>query len=302
MTAPFERQRAAFEACGRTLYRLTSGDDELVATRAEAALGREGDAELAVDYPLPAGPPRPLAFHAVFLRGLSRLDAGYGAVLTVVGDRVFLGQALLRADAPTLVIPAADAGGAGPPRPGPSFGAYFTLGVRHIATGYDHLLFLVGLLIMCRRPRAVAVVVTCFTLAHALTLALAATNVVTLSSRIVEPLIAASVVAVGVENLVRGEEPRARAALAFAFGLVHGLGFVGALRDVGLGAAGAPIAPPLVAFNLGVEVGQLAVALPITALAWGLRRSPRLGHRAPQVASLAIAVVGLIWLVERLAA
>src|SRR5439155_769841 len=99
-----------------------------------------------------------------------------------------------------------------PPRPG--FARYFALGVRHILSGADHLLFLLGLLLGCRRLRAAAALVTCFTLAHSLTLALAAFGVLALPGRVVEPLIAATVVAVGLENLLRAA-PRRRWALAF---------------------------------------------------------------------------------------
>ena len=105
----------------------------------------------------------------------------------------------------------------------------------------------------------------------------------TLPGRVVEPLIAATIVFVGVENLLRGDEPKGRWLLTFAFGLVHGLGFAAALKEIGLGADGTSIVGPLVAFNLGVEIGQLAVAVPLLALLWKLRALPafaRHGARA----------------------
>ena len=107
---------------------------------------------------------------------------------------------------------------------------------------------------------------------------------------------------VGAENLVRGDEPRGRWVLTFAFGLLHGLGFAGALKEIGLGAAGTSIAGPLIAFNLGVEIGQLAVAAPLLALLWKLRALPPFARHGARVISLIVAVVGLVWLVRRLAA
>src|SRR6185295_4944850 len=128
-------------------------------------------------------------------------------------------------------------------------------------TGYDHLLFLGGLLIACRRFSTMAGIVTCFTIAHSITLALAALDVLAIPSRVVEPLIAASIVFVGIENLVRrGAEPKGRWALTFVFGLVHGFGFASVLRDLGVGRGGHGLLVPLFTFNLGVEVGQVAVA------------------------------------------
>src|SRR5206468_12921320 len=183
---------------------------------------------------------------------------------TVTGARTFLGQKLLRPDDRRFEVPITpEAEALGTPAL-PSFGGYLRLGIEHILTGADHLLFLLGLLVVCRRLRTVAQIVTCFTVAHSLTLALAVLHVVAVPSRMVEPLIAATIVAVAFENLVRPEEPDrlwvGRLATALVFGLVHGLGFATALAQTGLGAAGASIAAPLVAFNLGVEVGQLAVA------------------------------------------
>jgi hypothetical protein len=102
-----------------------------------------------------------------------------------------------------------------------------------------------------------ALVITCFTLAHSVTLGLAALDFVTLSPRLVEPLIAASIVFVGVENLLRRDDPRGRWALTLAFGLIHGFGFAGVLKDAGLGSSGAALLVPLFSFNLGVELGQV---------------------------------------------
>ncbi len=177
---------------------------------------------------------------------------------------------------------------------------FFVLGVEHIWTGYDHLLFLFGLLVVARSFRSVLVIISCFTLAHSITLAVATLGWVWLPPAFVEPAIAASIVFVGVENLVlRGREPKWRGALTFLFGLVHGFGFASVLRDLGVGSAGAGIAGPLVLFNLGVEAGQIcvaAVALPIMAFAF---RSEPIRLRGGAIASGLVSLAGLYWLAER---
>jgi hydrogenase/urease accessory protein HupE len=175
----------------------------------------------------------------------------------------------------------------------------FALGVEHILTGYDHLLFLGGLLIACRSLRTMLGVVTSFTVAHSVTLALAGLGFVRLSSGIVEPLIAASIVFVGVENLWARDEPRFRWALTFAFGLIHGFGFAGVLGELGLGQGGTSLVLPLFAFNLGVEAGQLAVALVVLPLLLWLRRRGWFDKRALYATSLAVALLGAHWLAER---
>src|SRR5262249_19918028 len=138
-------------------------------------------------------------------------------------------------------------------------GEFLWMGIEHIATGYDHLAFLLGLLIVASTMRAVARLITSFTVAHSITLALATLDVIRLPALVVEPLIALSIVYVGVENL-RGGDREGRWRLTFLFGLIHGCGFASALRDAGVGSAGPGVAMPLICFNLGVELGQLALA------------------------------------------
>src|SRR5437870_13027848 len=106
-----------------------------------------------------------------------------------------------------------------------SFADFLLMGVRHIWTGYDHLLFLFGLLIVTRNFSSSVKIITCFTIAHSITLAVATLSLVRISSRIVEPLIAVSIIYVGIENLISGGDPRCRWMLTFAFGLIHGFGF-----------------------------------------------------------------------------
>jgi hydrogenase/urease accessory protein HupE len=173
------------------------------------------------------------------------------------------------------------------------------LGVEHILTGADHLVFLVGLILVGGSLRSLAGVVTAFTLAHSITLALAALSIFTPSPRLVEPAIALSIAYVGLENLFVKDASR-RWRITFPFGLIHGFGFAGALREIALPRAQIPVA--LVSFNLGVEVGQLAVlavALPVVLAA---RRDPRFGTRGVKVVSAAIAIAGVVLFVVRLAA
>lgn len=182
----------------------------------------------------------------------------------------------------------------------PSALEFLRLGVEHIWTGYDHLLFLFALLVVCTSFRSTVAIITCFTLAHSLTLALATLNVVHVPSRWVEPLIAASIVFVGVENLVRrGAEPPGRWALTFVFGLVHGFGFAGILRDLGLGSAKGGILMPLFSFNLGVELGQIAIAAIVLPIVWRLRRTEAFVARGVPALSAVVTLMGLYWLLAR---
>ena len=175
---------------------------------------------------------------------------------------------------------------------------FFGLGLHHILSGYDHLLFLAALLLGLQHLSGVAKTVTAFTVAHSLTLSLAVLGLVHVPAAVVEPIIAVSIVSVGIENLVRGQVD-SRWKLTFAFGLVHGFGFAGALQDLGIGAGGTEIVAPLAWFNAGVEVGQLGVAI----LAWPLLRHlnarAALRVRLAPVCSWLVVCAGTYWMVER---
>jgi hydrogenase/urease accessory protein HupE len=181
----------------------------------------------------------------------------------------------------------------------PSFLGFLALGVEHILTGYDHLLFLFGLLVVTQRFSSALKIISCFTIAHSITLAAATLNIVTIPSRVVEPTIAASIVYVGIENLFCGGVPRWRWVLTFAFGLIHGLGFASALRDLGVGANGSAIGIPLVSFNLGVELGQLGVTAVVLPILWKLRQHPVFVRRWVPACSVAVALAGTFWLIQR---
>lgn len=181
-----------------------------------------------------------------------------------------------------------------------TFLGFLRLGIEHIWTGYDHLLFLLALLIVCRSYRSTLAIVTCFTLAHSLTLALATFNLVSIPSRWVEAAIAGSIVFVGVENLIRGgREPKGRWAITFGFGLIHGFGFASVLRDLGVGATSNGVAVPLFAFNLGVEVGQIVVAAIALPILWKLRTHGKFSSIGIPVVSGVVTIAGLLWLAQR---
>lgn len=180
-----------------------------------------------------------------------------------------------------------------------TFSGFFKLGVVHIITGYDHLLFLFALLIVVPNFRSAALIVTAFTVAHSITLGLATLQVVNVESKYVEPLIAATIVYVGIENLVRRDVPRGRWLLAFAFGLVHGFGFASVLRELGVSSATTGVAVPLVSFNLGVETGQLAITAVVLPIVFALRKRPQFSNRWVPIFSSVVIALGAFWFVER---
>lgn len=178
---------------------------------------------------------------------------------------------------------------------GSTFRRFFVLGVEHIATGYDHVLFLLALLLVGGGFRSLVAIVTAFTVAHSLTLSLAVLDVVQLPARFVESVIALSIAWVALENMLI-DRRQGRWRITFAFGLVHGFGFASILRDLHLPTQG--LAVSLLAFNLGVEAGQLCiVVLAFPVVAW-VQRSP---HRRALItaASGVILVLALWWFVER---
>lgn len=187
-------------------------------------------------------------------------------------------------------------------------------GMAHIASGYDHLLFLLCLLLPALRPHAgapgagsglpppravlleVAKVVTAFTVAHSVTLSLAALHWVSLPARLTESAIAASVLLAAAMNL-QPAPPLRRWQAAFAFGLVHGFGFASAVDE--LGVPGASLLPTLLGFNLGVELGQLAVVAALLPLGLALRGRDWWPGAVLRRGSQLIALLALLWLVER---
>jgi len=179
---------------------------------------------------------------------------------------------------------------------GAGFGAFFALGIEHILTGYDHLAFIVALVLARASLRSLFTVVTAFTVAHSITLAMAVLDVWAPSPRIVEPAIALSIAYVGVENFfVKDASKRWR--ITFPFGLVHGFGFAGALKEIGLPRAAVPTA--LVSFNLGVEAGQLVALGVLVPVVLSLRDKRWFEPRGVRIVSGAVALAGGVWFVVR---
>jgi hypothetical protein len=177
-----------------------------------------------------------------------------------------------------------------------TFVSYLRLGVEHILLGFDHVLFVVALILRGGRLLSLVAIVTAFTVAHSITLALSVLGLVTFPAQIVEPAIALSIAYVAFENLTMKNVVSRRWVVSFLFGLVHGFGFAGALAEVGLPASG--LAAALVGFNLGVEAGQaliVGVMLPLIMWLQGFPWEPRL----TKVSSIAIMAVGLVLLSER---
>jgi hypothetical protein len=230
--------------------------------------------------------------------GVEGLDAaGTQALLRLVLADGRVVQTVLTARAPAFTVP-------GRSHPLRVAADYLALGVEHIAGGADHLLFVLGLLLLLPAARSLALAITGFTLGHSVTLSLAALGYASLPSGPIEVCIALSVLALALE-LTR--ERRATIlrrfpwAAAAAFGLLHGLGFAGALRDVGLPSSEVPLA--LLSFNGGIEIGQLAFVGALLAVARAFARLPlRLPRWSPQLPAYAMGSLAVFWSLQRAAA
>ncbi|WP_101759006.1 HupE/UreJ family protein [Oceanicoccus sp. KOV_DT_Chl] len=179
------------------------------------------------------------------------------------------------------------------------FNNYLLVGFTHILPkGLDHILFVVGLFLLSTQWRPLLWQVSSFTLAHTVTLALGMLGIVTLSPAIVEPLIAASIVYVCVENIFAAKLSRWRPLLVFAFGLLHGLGFAGVLTEIGLSSQS--FVTGLIAFNIGVELGQLTViALCFLIVGFWFGNKPWYRQQVTIPASIGVALIGAYWFIER---
>lgn len=180
---------------------------------------------------------------------------------------------------------------------------YFVIGVEHILFGYDHLLFVVALVLLLSGFRTIAWAVTAFTLAHSLTLVGTTLGVMGLPQAPVEAVIALSIVFLAVEVVKKRPDQQRLSeripwVVAFLFGLLHGFGFAGALKEVGLPDTDVPTA--LLLFNVGVEAGQLVIVAVTLALLTLLRRmGPAIAARAVRIAAYAIGMIASMWLIER---
>jgi hydrogenase/urease accessory protein HupE len=176
---------------------------------------------------------------------------------------------------------------------------YLWLGYTHILPkGLDHILFVIGLFLLSPRLKTLVLQVTAFTIAHSITLGLSMYGIVSLPSRVVEPLIALSIAYVAIENLLTRELKPWRVALVFMFGLLHGLGFAGVLRELGLPRA--EFLTALLTFNAGVELGQLTIIAGAWLLVGAFMQRPWYRKAIVVPASCGIALIGLYWTVSRL--
>lgn len=270
-----------------------------------------------------AGPVRELEFRQQTLRGSSYApgtpwDVTYSLLIRDARGRE-VGAGIVRSDLPYQLVlgpastpsevPGGDRETAQAERPSgragmPPFLDYLRLGIHHILHGYDHLLFLAGLVLAMPPLRGLLGIILAFTLAHSITITVAALQWVRVPSIVVEPVIAASIVVVALMNLLGREpdrDPR-RVWMAFGFGLVHGLGFAGGLAEA-LGSAPAQgLAVAILAFCLGVEVGHVGIGLP----AWALLRTGRslwgdgAARTTRSAGSAVVAAGGLLYLVASL--
>ena len=214
-----------------------------------------------------------------------------------------LGEGFLSADADRLSIdlpaPSTNAPATVAPRQ-VRFGEFFFLGVNHLLTGYDHLLFLGGLLIVCRSLLKAFQMLTLFTIAHSVTLTLVTLDVIKAPGAIIEPTIAASIAYIGIENILRPKADLSwRGVLTFAFGLIHGMGFAGALKELGVGSDGGGVFRPLLYFSLGLETTQLGLAALVFPLLLWLRTMPAFPRIWVPACSGLIASAGIFWFVQR---
>jgi hydrogenase/urease accessory protein HupE len=172
-------------------------------------------------------------------------------------------------------------------------------GIHHIFAGPDHILFLIGLLLLGGSLRRLLMIVTAFTLAHSITLSLAALDVLSPPARLIEPVIALSIIYVGVDNLMVGREGRdMRVWIAFFFGLVHGFGFASVLREFALPRQA--LGWSLASFNLGVEIGQVCIVVIVASLLAGLRRrNETISRRVVILGSVVVILAGSYWFIQR---
>lgn len=284
-----------------------------------------GCAVTRVEQPDPAAAPAPLSFAPgqersfllrcpAPLRGQALGVQGLGPVLTEAVVRVALADGRV---ASGVLLPPAERwtipGGA-PPRPGPAVslgalaGRYLALGVRHILSGPDHLLFLLGLVLLVRRARAVLILETAFTFSHSLSFSLVALGLVRFPSAVAEALIALSLVLLALDlappGPLRDLRPRPEAvrfapALCLGFGLVHGLGFAGGLGEVGLPEQ--DVGWALLSFGLGVELGQLLFLAALLLVFALLQRTPIQGY-LQAAGAYALGALGAFWLISRVQA
>src|SRR6185295_3996903 len=243
----FKAARPQLETLALGMFEITANGQRLTPLAAKAELDTGSDVLFYVAFA--SDTTLPIKAKSLILAKLPRSHRQVVSLLTDQGQT--LKEQILSAQQDSFDSSAT--GNAETQAPSFSFWEFLKLGIEHIFTGYDHLAFLFALLIVGGSLKEAAKIITSFTIAHSFTLAVATLGLVNLPSTIVEPLIAASILYVGVENLLR-KDYRRRWLLTFAFGLIHGFGFASVLRELGIGANGGGVAVPLFSFNLGVEI------------------------------------------------
>lgn len=294
LSAPPADQRAALSALLTRRLHLTAGDAGALPLTVMSVAGAGGDVALTA--------------RAAPVDGTLKVDAnlfpddGLAKVfVTVSRDGALAGQYALDRSDPTFTLRDQTLIQV--------IGEFIVQGVRHIFIGPDHILFVISLVLLGGRLATQVKIITAFTLAHSVPLTLATLQLVNPPSRWVESLIALSVILVGLHNLKELRKGPAaaparydpRAALAFAFGLVHGFGFASVLGELDLPQDA--LAWSLAAFNIGVELGQAVIVLVAAPVLWGLRRyaPPRVVKGVLMAVAGAVVVMGAVWLVQRVA-
>ena len=276
------------EEFGRHAIELWFADQRVEPAAIEVNVDQTGAIDFLIRFT--RGPGSQIKIRSAAIGSLSRGHRQYLSALDEHGNK--LADMILDSSSDKLDVDAPSGARTG------SLLQFLGLGVEHILTGYDHLVFLLGLLLVGAGFRDVARIITSFTAAHSITLALSTLDVVRIPPAIVEPMIAISIVYVGVENIFR-RDLRWRWLLTFCFGVMHGFGFASALRDLGIGAGGG-VALPLVSFNVGVELGQLGVAVVVFPLIWRYRKRPVFATRFAPACSILTSIAGVFWLIERI--
>jgi hypothetical protein len=286
-----ERLRAAWPGIAGNLTLRADGAD-LTPELGGIEVGTVGDVEIVRDSVLTVEAALPPSATSVEIGWI----AAYGPLVIRQFDVDEAYTGYVSGGALSDPIPLAGGGAEPWPR---IFADYVVIGFEHILPkGLDHILFVLGLFFLSLQIRPLVWQISAFTVAHTITLALGILGVVTVPASVVEPLIAASIVYVAVENVVaRGLTPW-RPVVVFVFGLLHGLGFASVLGDVGLPPG--QYVPSLIGFNVGVEIGQLTVvALAYLTVGYWFGDKPWYRARIAVPASLAIAAVGAWWVIER---
>lgn len=304
----------ALEVQGPDILEVRLNDVVTRPSKVAAAQKEVGILQVEFSYPAPAD----LKSMSVENRVFSKLSSGIIQPVSVEDRRSLplgstapaprrLGDATLNLDSAiyelTSIPPPLAAGETSSEPPAVNEGkGFFFAGVRHILTGYDHLLFVAALLLACHTLREAISIITFFTIAHSITLTLAAMDVIRLSPAIVEPAIAGTILFVAVENLVHRPKLHFRWAITFCFGLIHGLGFASDLREMFQNPQFNQIIWPLLKFSAGVETGHLTlVALALPVLLWLKQHKPVFDRRWVPACSLMISLIGAYWLVTRVA-